>query len=539
MNQTSSNALAAIGLIVLTLLAALGLAERAGLPLEWVRHGVNGLGILGVIGCIWLTRTAVEKWFHPSGTVLPPLMAGTLIAVVANPLADRLVSATDGKTWLAARCGVILGVLAAMAVLRWARKRERTAGSQHRQPLAAGLLSGAAGLILGSALLLTLASPAAEEIARLLGVGPAAALALAFLPPLLAMLAGGGLASATFAGALAIVAAGAIAAGFGLGAMQLGQPPLPGFAEAQTLAAMAQARAAWSITEPLLPMAWPALASLAEPASLAAMGIAALMTAGLVIAATPALPGHRRGFAALAALAAAVIPVAVIAVAGYAVEAAAIRFVGAPIARPPQAMIDASRLGLISICGAFPDTADAIRAACGVGPRDAAAFSWNQIGLTQAYVAQGPMASLGHAATITLAGSVAKLAGCLAGLSLGLWLAAEGVGHGLLGRRLGAAGLASLRLGLTRLAALAIAVGALALPAMQLRAMIEWLPGTAAGAGALLLLLTLALPLLQRPAPPSAEAEKPPARRRKPSATVSSAPAPSTPAEAAQQGGAA
>jgi hypothetical protein len=290
------------------------------------------------------------------------------------------------------------------------------------------------------------------------------------------------------------------------------------------LAAMAEARAAWSINEPLLPVAWPALSSLLEPASLATAGIAALTTAGLVIVASPALPAHRKGFAAMAALAAALIPVAVIAVAGFAVEAAAIRFVGASIARPPQALVDASRLGLISVCGGFPDTADAMRIACGVGPRDVAAFSWGQLGPTPAYVAQGPMASLGHAATLTLAGGIAKLAGSLAGLTLGLWLAAEGLGRGLLGWRFRAAGLASLRLGLTRLAALAIAGGLVAVPALRMATVTEWLPEAAAGAGVLMLLLTLVPPLLRRANPQPAEQPKPPSRRRKASAPVASTP---------------
>jgi hypothetical protein len=126
--------------------------------------------------------------------------------------------------------------------------------------------------------------------------------------------------------------------------------------------------------------------------------------------------------------------------------------------------VETSRLGLVAVCGVNPGSPDALRLACGVSPRDTAAFAWAQIGLTPAYIATGLSAASGFSTTLNLSAGLLTAASHLVMITLGLGLAAKGLGEYLLARNYRAAGLASLRLGLVRLSALLLALALAFLP---------------------------------------------------------------------------
>jgi hypothetical protein len=177
--------------------------------------------------------------------------------------------------------------------------------------------------------------------------------------------------------------------------------------------------------------------------------------------------------------------------------------------------VEAAQFGLITVCGASPDTADAVRIACGVAPRDPALLAWRQIALSPAYVQGGPTVALGYTATVGLAVGIGRLAMALIAATAGLWLLAQGLGRDLLARNRAAAGLASLRLGLARLTAALAAAGAMVLGAAGV--MLSPPPLLVAlGLGSGLLLLIAMGQAFRRPA--SVSAPPPPRRRKAPSA---------------------
>ncbi len=309
-------------------------------------------------------------------------------------------------------------------------------------------------------MLVTGLGAAERELVRILGLGAPAALAVAAALTLLPTLFGGARGALAFAGASAATAACILVALVVIGLVGLGALPLPGQSEARTLQAVAEARERWGIRFPVHLTAWPAIDLLLRREALTAFAATFALAAALGLAAAPAAPLRRRATAASAALALILLPLLATAIAGYAIEAAGTRFIGASAARPPAALVETSALGLIQVCGQQPATADELRIACGIAPRDPAVLDWNRIAPTSAYLASGLPAALGFPATISLAADGLRLAMALAAGALGLWIAARAIGRGLLGRRRQAPGLASLRQGLIRVAALVMIGGA-------------------------------------------------------------------------------
>ncbi|MGL4439322.1 MAG: hypothetical protein ACRCUE_08630, partial [Bosea sp. (in: a-proteobacteria)] len=187
-------------------------------------------------------------------------------------------------------------------------------------------------------------------------------------------------------------------------------------------------------------------------------GLSALIAAGLSQMLAGATGLRRRGPTASAAISAALTPLLLIAAGGYAIEAAGVAFVGASGQRPPAALIEMARLGLVDVCGARPATADALRLACGFPVRGDSAIGAEMLRFSTAFLPGGGPAALGFGSAIDLlARAVAPLLTMMA-LILALAVASLGLGRDVLGRGRRQPGQASLRLALIRLASLIVAI---------------------------------------------------------------------------------
>jgi hypothetical protein len=453
-------------LLALVLLALLIVAERVGLPPQWVRMFFLATMLLTLATILWLSGTTREEAFMGRNTALEPIAGGMLLSVVTSIAVSRLLPAYDPVHWLAGLIGMPVGLVQ--------RQHANTETSGAGLPL----LKGVALLLVGAGLVLIGLAEARVEFSRLLLAAPATVtggdgtpwLALLLIPgvALIAFFSGGIFASLRQAALLALLVAGALALMVAIGLVQFGTLPLIGQAETRTLLAIAEARNRWGITAPLHFLAWPDGIGVLKSPALQHLAASALVSAGLALALAPALPLRRKTTAAVAVSGVILLPLAVMAVAGYAIEAAASTFLGAAIARPPAALVEAARFGLIGVCGGNPETADAVRLACGVAPRDSATFAWGQIMLTPAFVASGLPAATGYSATLSMAAGLLNAAWLTAMIALGLALASLGLGRDIMARHHHAAGLASLRLGLTRLAAVILAVAMILLPGMAI-----------------------------------------------------------------------
>ncbi len=456
----------AAALLAALLLALLALAERAGLPLPYVRGFLVAAALLTFGAIVALARTGRERPFVGLGGATGPAQAGLALAAAVWITGEVLFPASDPAAWIAVMAGAPLGVAAAHALERFTAKRLPAGeGEPTGWP---GLLAALAAAAVGALVLVAGLGVAQQELARILGLSGPAALAMAALLILLPTLFGGARGAMTLAGASAVAAGVILVALAIIGLGWLGALPIPGQSEARTLQAVAEARERWQIRWPVHLTAWPGFDLLLRREALSAFATAFAAAAALGLAAAPAAPLRRRSTAATAAIALVLLPLLTTAIAGYAIEAAGTKFVGAPAARPPPALVESSALGLVGICGRQPSDADAMRAACGIGPRDPSTLDWSRLAPTPAFLRSGLPAALGFPATISLAVDGLRLAMALAAGALGLWIAARAIGRGLLGRRRQAAGLASLRQGLIRVAALAVVSNVGALLAMRL-----------------------------------------------------------------------
>ncbi len=456
----------AAALLAALLLALLALAERAGLPLPYVRGFLFAAALLTFGAIVALARTGRERPFVGLDGAAGPVQAGLALAAAAWIAGEVLFPAADPAAWVAMMAGAPLGVAAAHAVERFAAKR---LSSGDGEPTGwAGWLAALAAAAVGALVLVAGLGIAQREIARILGLSDPAALALAALLILLPTLLGGARGAMALAGASAVAAGVILVALVIIGLAWLGALPIPGQSEVRTLQAVAEARERWQIRWPIHLTAWPGLDLLFRREALSAFAIAFTAAAALGLAAAPAAPLRRRSTAATATIALALLPLLTTAIAGYAIEAAGTKFVGAPAARPPAALVESAALGLVGICGRQPMDADAVRVACGIGPRDPSTLDWSRLTPSPAFLRSGFPAALGFPTTISLAADGLRLAMALAAGALGLWIAARAIGRGLLGRRRQAAGLASLRQGLIRVAALVVVGGVCALLALRL-----------------------------------------------------------------------
>jgi hypothetical protein len=517
MTSSPHSALAAPVLIALVLLGLLTVAERVGLPEIWVRSFFFAILIFALLAVLWLARTTQERIFLGALPALDPLAGAMVLALVTSAAVTTLVPSSGGPQWLGSLIGAPLGLLLANGLARKAHRWKPGPAANGRAASHDGLsvVRGLALLLIGAALAMVALDQAHQDIARLLSLPTAISMTLASGLALLAVLVGGLRASIMQAALLALATVIALALMLVIGLVHMGALPLPGLSETTTLTAIAEARGRWAITTPLQLLQWPDWSSAFQGEGLKSCALSALIASGTALALSPGLAIRRRSLTGLAVAGTIILPLAVMAIAGYAIEAAASNFVGASIARPPAALVESARLGLVGICGASPDTAETLRMACGVSPRDTVVLAWGQISLAPAFLRSGVSAAFGYTAAVSMTIGILSLAWMMAMATLGLALAASGLGLNILARKYRAAGLASLRLGLVRLAALALAMSFTIPTAFHIH--IDgavYLAGLSIGCG-LLLALGLWAALRKAASPPVPEELASPVKPRK------------------------
>ena len=463
MNPQPSISLAGISIVTIVMIMLVIVAERAGLPLLWVRTFLCLIAALGLLSVIASARTTNERLFFGLFALGAPVSASLVTTMVIMMMTGTLYSSGSSTLWLATILGSLLGLVIAHLLARYRPDQATGFGTNAGFGKASGLLRGLSLLLIGFGLALPALESTTQEAMRIFGLDASTAMLLILAPGVIAILLGGAQAGLALALSFCLVGVIAVAGLIILGLASLGPLPLPGQSELQTLQAITEARERWGVASPLHLTQWPRLDLALQVDALRWLILAALMTTGVLLSLTPAAPLQRRSFVVSSTLLIMLLPLAIIIIGGYAIEAAGIGFVGTQITRPPTGMVEAARLGLITICGASTDSAEAIRLACRLSPRDGAIFAWSQIGLTQAFVESGLPVAIGYNASISLFTGATKLIFSLVALTIGLWLAAQGLGRNLLARNRQAAGLASFRLGLTRLSLvlIAIAIGSL------------------------------------------------------------------------------
>jgi hypothetical protein len=499
----------------LTLVALVVVAERAGLPPGLAQSGVLLLVCVLSVGLVWNGRTVEEAVFTGRALLMRPVIAGIVAGAVLTGMGVAMLRPVSAVELVTILTGQVIGIAVAHALARWRRHRaENTPAQSPVFAVVQGVLHTIAGGLLGLICLSLLASDLAAPIA---GQGHVISLLstslLLVLLPLIAVAIGGlqaslvlcvGLVSLAMAGCFAIVATGL----FGLGTL-----PLPFFSEGATLAAIAEAKARWFATpvHPVLLTQWPALAAGFSQETAGLLFGSACISCFILLSVFPALPLQRRSVLVPALSTSIVLPLCLVAAGGYAIEAAGFQFVGASVQRPPAGLLEAARNGFVTVCNAAPLTVDALRAACGVSPRDVMLLDWQQVQINRSYLSGGLLSAMGYPVATAVLARMAEPLLLLAGLTVGFWIAARGLGLGILARDRMTPGLASLRLGFVRLAALllaavmAIVVAWLALPTALL-----WpIAAIAAGLG-----LAISFVPAQRQSPAVEQPKSAPAPRR-------------------------
>jgi hypothetical protein len=443
------------------LLAALAVAERAGLP--GVTAWTLGCLVLAVAAAAIVagSRTADEPLFLGRTRAVRAVPGGLLLGVITAGACFQLLRPASSQDLVAMALGATAGIAFSHGVARLRRGSSLLAGeaggTQEGAPsLIQGVLLAAAGCLLAATAL-----PAARDaVAGMSGLGGALSLALVLAVPAAAVAAGGLRGLLALAAALGLILAAGLVLSLWLGLTQLGALPLPGFSQPETLLGIAGARSRLFQADALpfivawLPLeGWPGLVF--SLPFLAAAVVAALVARAV----SPGIALDRRPVVVAAAGAQALVLLGLAAMAGYAVEAAGLQFVGASLQTPPPGLLEASRQGLATFCGARPETLDELRAACGLAPRALGQLALERIRLSDAFLWAGTPVALGVPSALAAPARLGQVVFPLLGLAAGLWLMAVGLGRGVFGRGRIAPGLASHRLGLLRLAALASACG--------------------------------------------------------------------------------
>jgi hypothetical protein len=520
MNRLTSASATAVALLSAALFSLLALSERAGLPLVWVKVFLCLLGGVACLLLIALSRSVLERQFFGHTAIANPWIGGLSAGALLTLATEVLLRPATGSAWLATILGAVVGFASAQSLLRLTRRGTNTSSTREAESL-----RGVAVLGMGTALLLAAVSVAVPEAARLLGLSTSAALALVLALTITPVLAGGSQGATALMGGLALAGVSGATLLLVASGTLLGPLPLPGLSDTATLEAVMSARTSWQVERPLHLLVWPEFSSVFVGENLQSLFLAALLAAGWAMAATPAVPMARRTTMMIAVVTAIILPMAFMALGGYAIEAAAVRFIGAPMAKPPASMVDASELGLMTACGVQASTAEAIRTACGVSPRDTSLFTWQQVHLAPAFVESGYAVALGFSAAFSLATSAVKFFLALALATLGLWFAANGLGRDLIARNNAAAGLASLRMGKTRLAGVLVVGMVLAVQVSGLNVAREALLWLGATGAFLIVVAHLLTPRVQQRTGPAMPVQARTRRRKKMPTSAESEPA--------------
>ena len=455
---------------VVVIAGLLMIVERAGLPTLWVERMAYAVGATTLVMAALAGSTTQEKTFFGTQTLVSALVGGCVLGVVVLGALSVIAHPKTPTEWLAVMLGSVAGVVSLHVVLRLRPKAKIPGGNTllkvNSSPIA-NAPTGTKRMIVRGILLSTLgfvlATLALVDVLSLLRGRPelsnwsSAGVVLFF--PVLALLAGGLRASVTLVTALALLALVGLAAMISTGFVTLGDLPLPGLSEKGILADIQESRTRWGLTSPLFFEQWPSVSQIFYGDALFSFVMSAAVAAALAYSMVPAIQVRRRSLTLVTLIILCVVPIAVVAVGGYAIEAAGLQFIGAAIVRPPAGLLEAARLGLVSVCGSFPTTAEAMRVACGVLPRDTAVFGWDQLKISQDFLRNGLPVAQGYPTVMNAVGYCVSIALALAALTIGLWMIGKGLGQNILARHQHAPGLASFRLALTRLAVCLAAAG--------------------------------------------------------------------------------
>ncbi|MFM9976339.1 MAG: hypothetical protein ACKVON_17435 [Beijerinckiaceae bacterium] len=478
MNSTSRSGsrglpFAGIACFIAVVLCLLLAAERSGLPSSWTQPLSFAVLGLVVVLAVLMSRAASEPVFFGGEELQSRFYPGLLLGFIITGI---IFSAFGGVSVhggpqnpepFSAFAGALIGLFGAHLMARRWRARPSQVQTMHgRYPRFIHFVLGVALIIAGGILALLSLQPVLEGLAHVFGKSGGEALIYALMLPFLAVLLGGAYGGLMLSCMLLVVSLAGLVIISGIGFNAFGAPPLPGFSDMLTLTVISELRMKWGLTKGLFPMEWPSLAAVFAPSHLGIVAVSAGLTAAIAISLSPAIAIRRRSVGLMAMIATCLLPLVLIASGGYAVEAAAKQFVGASINRPPAGLLESIRLGLASVCGGTPETADALRVQCGALPRDASTLAVEQMRFTDAFLQGGLPVALGFSSVVNVLARVAPLAVAGIGLTMGLWMMTMGLGNHILGRRHQAAGLASQRLAVMRMATV-LATGAVAVAAIN------------------------------------------------------------------------
>jgi hypothetical protein len=477
MHHTRPNlsAVPLLSILAFTVLAISGLmmiAERAGLSTVWVERMVYGVIALTLATAALASSTTQENRFFGTQTLVSALIGAGVLGCVIFGVTTVLMKQSTAAEWLAVIVGNVIGVTSLHVVLRLLPKTNQHANNTSYQETLSPLPGARSGIknmkitrgVLLALLGFSLAIPSLAAVLETLRERPelstfaSPAFVLAF--PIIALLAGGLRAGITFAATLVLFALTGLVAMVGTGFVTLGDLPLPGWSETGTLSAIAEGRTRWEIETPLFFEQWPQFSQIFYGQALRNLALSAVVAAAVGYSLTPAIPVRRRSLTLVTVSVMCLMPLALVVIGGYAIEAAGLQFVGAAIVKPPASLLEAARLGMVTICGASPVTPETMRVACGVLPRDTAVLGWEQLKISQAFLRSGLPVALGYPTVMIVMGYCFTIAMALSCLTAGLWMIGKGFGQDILARHQDAPGLASFRLALTRLA-ICLAGGAL------------------------------------------------------------------------------
>jgi hypothetical protein len=443
-------------IIVMLLILA---AERSGMPLRMSEWFVRIVIIAALSTCVWFGRSAVERLFFGREASAPwkggGLILGLIILVSTQTHLGLSGSLGASVSWFGATIGSILGIITVHIFLRYYHKRNHqtlaegisTAHSKQKK-----LILGLALCCLGAMIALLSLTQAWSNIALNVSGNQQAALPSLLFLAILGIALGGAKGSMAMIAMLSLIAMGGILFNIGIGLASFGTIPLPGFDEPATLKAIIEIKNSLGLSKAYFLQQWPELSMIFNLDGLTALTITALISGAVSLTFHPAIQLNKRSVAATASVTLFILPFLIIAIGGYAIEAAIEYLIGSPINNPPAALLDSTRLGLLQICGGFPETVEALRLQCSVTPRETTTLELARLKPQDGFLLTSLSVSLGYTATISRAIGIFPVALSLIGLVTGIWLMALGLGRYIMTQKQDAPGLASHRIASTRMA---------------------------------------------------------------------------------------
>jgi hypothetical protein len=439
-----------------TVLLLVFAAERSGLPIAWSEWFVRIILFFALAATAWLGRSAVERLFLGREPSAAWRGGGLILGIILFAVVRLLPAAQQAELWLPNIFGTFIGITSVHLLLRRQFKRNRLQAPPRSRNVS--LVMGVALCLLGGAIGLPSLVRTLTEITPVLSSSSGLAITYVLILSICAVALGGAKGGLAMVAMLTLVALGGILLGVGIGLNAYGAIPLPGFDNPTTLQAIHEVKNSLGLTNLLFLRQWPSFGSLVGLNGLTAMILSALISGAIALTLTPAIEVRRRRVVITACGANIILPLLIMALGGYAIEATAEQLIGTAITNPPAALLEAARLGLVKVCGGFPETAEALRLQCGVAPRDTMLLDTARLQPQINFLMASLPVSLGFTSLISQSVRLFPFALSLAGVVTGIWFIAIGLGRSILGQRHDAPGLASHRIALTRMSAVLAAI---------------------------------------------------------------------------------